>query len=168
PYPCAGTDGSSPPRDGQPALAIVGHCDVRIWGLTTSTRLQRAFARAGVTRTVGDGGKAPGTAPLIMVRADYVIDECLVKALAATPGVLLVVAGRRPGDWIGVAAHAAPGQAPAALALIEAGALSREEAAKAGLRVLEPAELGSTFNPSLRKRAVPYVLSLHDTPVAQR
>ena len=150
-----------------PVLVVLGRCDLRVWGLTAAARLERGFARAGVTRRVADGAPLPQGAPVIAARADYVLDEKLMTALAKTPGVVLTAAGREPGSRVAVAAHAGPAQAAVALDLLRREALPAGLAAPAGLRLLGPAELGSSYNEQLRKRAVPFLFSLRDTPVAE-
>jgi len=144
----------------EPALIVVGTCEVRPWGMPVQLRHRRAFARAGVDadQQAGHGGA------VIAVRAEYVLDEALVRALAARPGVVLMAPGTAPGERIAVAAHAGADQAGAALALVRAGRVREGTALAHGLTAVGPDELGSTYNAALRKREPPLLLSLHEIP----
>jgi len=147
--------------DGSRTFAILGTCGKRLWGMTAEERMQRAFARSGLSRT--DGATAAQTPDaMIFVRAEYLIEERLIQALIATPGALLVLDPPGPGRRI-VAAHAAAGHAAAAARIVETGVLDDTDG-ESGLRALTPEELGSTWNITLRKKAAPYVASFETEP----
>ena len=112
---------------------VVGACPVRLWGMTTSERLRRTLVRAGVPM------EAPGDGPFLAVRADWVLDESLIKALAARLDTVLVA---ETGE--AVAAHLPAG---ASAAWLEAGA-----APPAGLAVTDAEGLVPAYNVALRKR----------------
>ncbi|MDH3474957.1 MAG: CDP-alcohol phosphatidyltransferase family protein, partial [Rhodospirillales bacterium] len=150
-----------------PVLQVVGRCDVTIWGLSPSERHGRAFRRAGVSHALPAGETPFGDASVVLVRADYVLAEELVRALVATPGVGLLVEDRPAGRRILVAAHVAAEQAGPAAALLERGDLANDDQAAGDLRLLDPSELGSNFNQMLRKRARPYVLALTERPLGE-
>jgi len=159
--PAAGAPASSP--DKSKAAILVGRCDVRLWGLTPHERCRRALARCGIDDIRIDGAPPPDAASVVMLRTDFVIDEALIKALAATPETLLMPAlhdGRRAA----VAAHVAGPPAPELAALLRRESATAAEAAAFGLELVGPAELGGTYNQSLHKQAVPYVLPLVDQP----
>jgi phosphatidylglycerophosphate synthase len=103
---------------------------------------------------------------VILVRAEYVLDDGLIKALVATPGCLLAV-GRADGSRAPVAAQVDAGRAPEIAALLATGRLDAGDGHLAGVAVLGPQELGSRHNEALRKRARPFAVSLAETPVAQ-
>ncbi|MFN4089891.1 MAG: CDP-alcohol phosphatidyltransferase family protein [Alphaproteobacteria bacterium] len=139
---------------GEPNFAILGTCETRLWGMTGAERLRRAFARAGLPET--DAWAAAGA--VVVVRADFLVEERLIRDLIAAPGALLVQAGP-DGRPVPVAAHAPAGGVPAALAVLEAPSVDPAGAAEAGLRPMTPDELGSNWNSTLRKKATPYVAS---------
>lgn len=133
---------------------IVGEGRVDIWGMTSSKRLRRSFARAGIAdvRPLG-GGLGDASGPLILIRADWVFDQRLIEALIRSPGTVLV------SDPAGtpVAVHAGEA-AGTALAAIEAG--DRDMAAGLGWAMRTPAELGGRYDGKLRKRELPFLLPL--------
>ncbi len=146
---------------------VIGQCDTKIWGLAPGERHIRAFARAGVSSLVKTSEPAPAEGSVVMIRAEYVIAEELVRALVETPGVILAVEGRRAGEKLAVAAHAEAADAEAVAAFLTRGAFGPDDSAPRGLRVLGPGEIGSQYNQMLRKRMVPFVLSLADQPLAE-
>ena len=150
-----------------PVLQVVGQCDVAIWGMSPSERHGRAFRRAGVSHALQAGETPSGDASVVLVRADYVLAEELVRTLVATSGVGLVVEDRPAGRRVLVAAHVAAEQAGLAAALLERGDLADDDQAVGDLRLLDPSELGSNFNQMLRKRARPYVLALTERPLGE-
>jgi phosphatidylglycerophosphate synthase len=154
-------------RAGPRSLYLVGTCDIELWGLTPLERHARAFPRAGVTAVRGAGQPPPEEGAVIMVRSEYVLAAELVQALAETPGVILAVEDERPGEWLAVAAHIDAAQAGEVEALLARGELGGEDQLPANLRVLSPEELGPSYNRSLRKRAVPFVLPLSEDSRAE-
>jgi phosphatidylglycerophosphate synthase len=159
--PAAGAPASSP--DKSKAAILVGRCDVRLWGLTPYERCRRALARCGIDDIGIDGAPPPDAASFLLLRTDFVIDEILIEALAATPDTLLMPAlhdGRRTA----VAAHVAGAPTPELAALLRRETATAAEAAAFGLELVGPAELGGTYNQALQKQAVPYVLPLVDQP----
>jgi phosphatidylglycerophosphate synthase len=142
----------------QPAVRLVGAAGRRLWGLDGTERLRRTLSRAGL----GGEGRS-GDEGLIIIRADYLYDESLVRSLAAQPGVALAgdavpAGGERPI----VAAHV-----PAASAAMVSQDDPATAARQAGLRVLGPVELAGDYDSGLRKRARPYLLPLESTPRLQ-
>lgn len=161
------TSESTRARDASPGLLVIGQCDTRIWGLAPAERHVRAFARAGVAAVLKAGEPVPAEGSRVMIRAEYVIAEELVRALVETPGVILAVEGRNSGEKVAVAAHAEGALAEAAAAFLARGAFGPGDPAPEGLRVVGPGEIGSQYNQMLRKRMVPFVLSLADRPLAE-
>jgi phosphatidylglycerophosphate synthase len=149
-----------------PAGRLVGRCDLRLWSLPQAERWRRSLSRAGVTDFGEDGAPLPTTGRVVLVRATYVLDDGLIKALVATPGCLLAVEWA-DGSRVPVAAQVDAGRAPEIAALLAAGELDAGDGRLAGLAVLGPQELGSRHNEALRKRARPFAVSLADTPAAQ-
>jgi phosphatidylglycerophosphate synthase len=147
-----------------PQLAIVGECDLRLWGMTPAERHARAFRRATGGVTGGAGRRAGTEGPLVCIRADYVLGEDLIRALVARPGAILAVAGS--GERVAVAAHAPADTMTAVRELVRQGRLPADAAVPPGMQVLTPAALGSAYDAGLRKRADPLVLALGATPLA--
>lgn len=148
-----------PDPDNRVAGIVVGSCSVRLWGLDSAERYRRSFARAGLAT------EAQQAARLALVRADYVLAESLVKALAGRPDVALVLTR---GDGLRVLAVNCPAQSgEAARALLAADTVSPAQLAAAGLEALTPVQLGSSYNEALRKIAEPLALSLEETPTAE-
>jgi phosphatidylglycerophosphate synthase len=134
---------SSPPITG----LIVGASDVLVWGLTSAERTRRAFRRAGIV----EGRTVTGTQ--ILIRADHVLDETLIKDLAGMPQTVLVTADRATP----VAAHCGPEWTDKLI-----GVLSGTPAPdlRRTFRLVSPGELSSTYRGALRKRETPFVLPL--------
>ena len=145
----------SPPRTGteaRPALCFVGESTQRLWGLTPAERLRRQFDRAGIERTIPieEAGSHPG--PVILLRADAVIDQPLIPILVQANFVL---AGEHGGRSLPLAAHVAAGDAEALAPVLRAGAAPNPAG---NLLVRAPGDLDAAFWKSLRKRETPYAL----------
>jgi phosphatidylglycerophosphate synthase len=154
------------PEAPQPEIRLIGHSEVTVWGLTGAERLRRAVARVGLALGPETGPPA-NERPQILVRVDYIYDESLIRALAATPGCVLVAA-LESGRSRAVAVHVPAGTAVAGLdSLLLASESAESVLAATGLKVVDPTGLASAYNHALRKRAAPYLLSLADLPAAQ-
>jgi len=127
---------------------LIGACDVCAWSLAPAEWLRRAFRRAGIADLRSAGEPWPEGGTVILVRADVILEEVLVKALIGASETALTI------DGAVAAAHVPAARAAEVASAIEAGA------AAADLRHVGPAELASTYNHALRKRAVPYALAL--------
>ncbi len=119
---------------------IVGNTSVSLWGMTSDERFRRIFRRIGL------GGGGSEAVSIVLVRADHVLDESLVRDLADAPGTVLTDReGKRP-----IAAHVPAAEADRAAELLLAG-----DGASIGLRQVKPGEITSAYNATLRKRAEP-------------
>ncbi len=121
----------------------MGQSELRVWGLTSEVRLQRQLARF---RAVDDAADAQR---LVLLRADWVYDEALVRglvdsvddvALTATDGTVVALA--------------------VAATVPDAAALLAANRAPASARVLTSAQLADGYNDALRKREPPYLMPL--------
>ncbi len=125
------------------AGVIVGQSELRVWGLTSETRLQRQLARF---RVVDDASTAQR---LALLRADWVFDDALVRGLV---------------DAVDDVALTAPDGTVVALAvaatLADAAASLAGHRAPAGTRLVTPAQLADGYNDALRKREPPYLMPL--------
>lgn len=136
-----------------PAAILVNRCDVRLWNLSQEERLRRSLARAGV---VVDSAVSPN---VLLLRADFAIDDTLIKALVATPDCILVSASNDE-RVTAVAAHVPREQVDRIMPLLLGDRRNLSEVAAAGFAVRGPEELVSSYNHALRKRALPYLMSL--------
>jgi phosphatidylglycerophosphate synthase len=129
-----------------PATAgdIVGHCDLRIWALPSPLRLRRQLARAGAA---SDVEAAPR---IVLLRADWVYDDAIVRSLVMAPSELALIAPG--GDCIAVVVSRA--QRAEAASLLESGR------APAELGRVTPEQLADGYNDTLRKREAPYLMQL--------
>ncbi len=141
-------------NDRPPPARIIGSGPILLWGVTSAERLRRSLARAGVRDIRADGGTdtAPDGGPVILVRADWVFDDALIRNLVAAPGTLLLADGGEA-----VAAHASGGQAAEAARALASGA-GRADATT--MRRVGAAELGGAYDKVLRKRQPPYLMRL--------
>ena len=138
-----------------PAAILVNRCDVRLWNLSQEDRLRRSLARAGA------GVESTFSPTVLLLRADFAIDDILIKALVAAPDCILV-SSTNDDRVTGVAAHVPREQVDRITPLLLGERRSLTELAAAGLAVRGPEELASSYNHALRKRAVPYLMSLTD------
>jgi phosphatidylglycerophosphate synthase len=132
-----------------PALCILGHSDETLWGRTPTERLRRQFALVGVTRVVTRDEAQTAGGPVILVRADAVLDQPLVAIVTTRPGLALI--GEGSDGQMPVAAHVEAREVDAATRL-----LSGEGDAGPGLDMRAPGDLGAAFWKGLRKRETPY------------
>jgi len=140
-------------RDERPALCIVGHSSVRIWSRNTTDRLIIQFARAGIDHVLDPEQAALGATPVIMVRADAVLDQPLVRILIERSN--FVLSAGAPAPRVPIAAHVMPMDAIAVAGALREGRLDR---LLPHLAVRSPEELDAAFWQNLRKREVPYAL----------
>ncbi len=126
------------------AGGVVGSSSLRIFGLPSEERLRRQMARAGV------GADPQSAAQVVLLRADWVFDDALVRALA-NPGedVALLADG---GDCVALRV--------AATRADEARAALLDRRAPSGVQVVGTADLTDGYNRTLRKREPPYLLPL--------
>ena len=140
-------------------MCFVGSSDVELWGMTPAERSMRIFTRNGVTNVISETDLGTATSPVIVMRADAVIDVPLIPVLIGEPGLVLM------GDGLGhekpLAVHAGPGQAAAAAEVLTHG--NDRMSAELPFQARRPDQLGATYWQALRKREVPYALIVSDT-----
>ena len=133
---------------GQTARAaglIVGETALRVWGLPSALRLTKQMARAGLLPT-----DDPSAERRVLLRADWVYDDAIVKGLAAAPGDVALVAPDGAVVGLQLRADRAAGAAAGLLRGV----------APAGVPRLTPAQLADGYNNVLRKREPPYLMAL--------
>lgn len=140
--------------DISPCICFVGSCSIQLWGMTPAERLMRMFSKLGVTDIIDEADLSSMTRPVIVIRADAVIDAPLVPLLADDTGLLLI--GDEMGHEKPVAVHAAPEHAAeAALALSNT---TERIPVYLKHKARRPDQLEAAYWKGLRKREVPYAL----------
>lgn len=140
------------------AFCLVGDSDLQIFSLSSRERLRRAFARAGAGPEVAPA-ELDGATVAVVIRANYVFDESLVRAMVASPGTAL-----RADDGEIVAAHGEGMEnIRAAFTLVT----EIDADASGTLFILQDAPaLASAYQKALRKRARPVLLPLDNANAA--
>ena len=122
-----------------PAGHVIGDTPEQVWGMTSAERLRRSLSRLGAA------ADAPSPTA-VLLRAGYVLEERLVKALLQRPGVALIDAAGQP-----VGAHV-PAEAAATVgAALATGALPDDFRGER----LTAVALAGDYNAALRKRESP-------------
>ncbi len=134
----------TPPR--RTAGIVVGDSPLRLWGLTSTQRLQRQLARANATADSADAQR------LVLLRADWVYDVAFVRSLAAADDDLALTAP--DGGVIALGLSAATASAT------NASGLLADRQAPSGARLVTPEQLADGYNDVLRKREPPYLMPL--------
>jgi len=132
------------------ALCIVGESSLTLFGKTLPQRLAVQFARAGLTRTLTPADARNHIGPLIIVRADAVIDQPLVAGLLAKKDLILLASD----TGVPLAAHVDASHLPAIESAFAGGSIP----VIAGVLARAPADLDVAFWKALRKRETPYAL----------
>jgi len=123
---------------------IVGRSNLVLWGLDGRQRLERQLRRAGIRLW----DELPEGVPLMLLRADFVYDDRVIRALAAARDVLLMA------DTVSVAAHVR-----AELARDARDALATGQGdSLPGVSTCTPETLSRGYQAQLRKADPPYVL----------
>jgi phosphatidylglycerophosphate synthase len=123
---------------------VVGSSPLRVFGLPSEERLRRQLARAGAVAT------AETATRIVLLRADWVFDDALVRGLAKSgEDVALIADGC---ECIALCA-------PVSRADEAAGALL-ERRATPGLRVVSATDIADGYNKTLLKREAPYLMPL--------
>ena len=126
---------------------VVGESPLRVWGLPSAVRLSRQLALAGAR---ADADAAPRR---VLLRADWVYDDALVRGLVAAETDLALHAV----DGVTVALNVAAADAGDAAALLAAGR------APASATEIGATALADSYNNALRKkREAPFLLPLNE------
>jgi phosphatidylglycerophosphate synthase len=140
------------------AFCLIGDSDLSLFSLSSRERLRRAFRRADVEAELPAGELESGQGSAVVIRANYVFDEALIKAIVSAPGVAL-----RADDGEIVAAH---GEGLENIRAAFAAVAELDEAATAHFIVQDAATLASAYQKALRKRANPVLLPLDGADAA--
>ncbi|MEM8948762.1 MAG: CDP-alcohol phosphatidyltransferase family protein, partial [Pseudomonadota bacterium] len=156
-----------PPDQPRPVVAMVGTSDIPIWGLTTTERLQRTMKIMGVEAVLKDGEQLPETGTIVLIRADYALEDRLVGSLIEHgPGAILALDSEDGGDRTPVAAHVEASDAAAVQAILRQPSLNDDQALPVNVQAKGVLDIGSSYNRKLRKREVPYALKLTPDSIA--
>jgi phosphatidylglycerophosphate synthase len=140
------------------AFCLIGSSDLTPFSVSSGERLRRAFRRAGVETELPAGELESGEGSAVVIRADYVFDEALIRAMIDSPGVALKAEN---GEI--VAAHGEGAEnIRSAFALVA----EIDEAAAANFTAQDAVTLASAYQKALRKRAKPLLLPLEGADVA--
>ena len=139
------------------ALCLVGSTSLKLWGLGLDERLKRQFAQAGIADVLSEAQARQRGGPIILVRADAVLDAPLIQLLRDSPGLLLMSDGPAPSQAL--AAHLTTGDFDVVLDSLAGRVVGRPPS---GLKARAPSELKADFWKALRKRETPY--AIHATP----
>ena len=134
----------TPPR--RTAGIVVGDLPLRLWGLTSTQRLQRQLARVSATTDPSEAQR------LVLLRADWVYDDAFVRSLAAAHEDLALTA---PDGGV-----IALGLSAASLSAIDTSSLLAARQAPLSARLVTPEQLADGYNDVLRKREPPYLMPL--------
>lgn len=134
------------------SLCFLGHSDVRLWDMSPTERLKRAFSRVGITHIIDESDLADNAGPVILVRGDAVLDEPLITHLAANENLMIL--GDGPQGSVPIVAHVS-----AEHGIKAADAIQKEQHKNLpGVTVQTPGDLDASYWKALRKRETPYAL----------
>jgi len=153
-----------------PVLCMIGRSDCKVWGLTTKQRIGRMVKPFGIRDVREQGDPLPTDVPVILVRADYVLEDRVINALIGRHfGTILVAENPESegGKTIPVAAYVSAADAPEVARILGEDHLADDEAVPSGVTLARPIEIGSAYSRKLRKREEPYVLQLNNESLHQ-
>jgi phosphatidylglycerophosphate synthase len=148
---------NQPNSPASPVLCLIGTSLVRIWSHPTEHRLLLQFSRLGISRTIKPSELAAHSGPVILLRADAVLDQPLIPVLVNRTNFILI--GEGPNGASPVAAHVRAEDANEIADLLRGAEGAR---APQHVEARSPAQLSVAFWQNLRKREVPYALVVDD------
>ena len=134
-----------------PVLCLVGESNLRLFGRSLPDRLRLQFAREGITAVKTLDEVRDHRGPIILVRADCVLDPPLIQAVTKRPQFVLLSSDDSAQP---LAAHIRREGLDKAVAALEGRGVPP------GLLARRPADLDAQFWKALRKREVPYALAV--------
>ncbi|MEM7041436.1 MAG: CDP-alcohol phosphatidyltransferase family protein [Pseudomonadota bacterium] len=147
--------------DGKAVVGMVGRSDITIWGLTTEERLRRTIKSLNVDAVLTDGETLPSTGSVVLIRADYALEDRLVAGLVDHgPGAILAIDSEGGAPSTPVAAHVSAADAASVVAFLKAAGDGPDLQPPSNLAVKGVLDIGSAYNRKLRKREVPYALEV--------
>jgi phosphatidylglycerophosphate synthase len=138
------------------SVRLLGELHSKLWGLDLHEWQRRAWMKAGAADVDQTNGR-------LLAGLEWVLSPSLQRNLLARPGAaLLTPAANGQGERL-VAIHLPVGVDERALmALFDRPTVNREELKAVGLTPGDMHDFADAYNKSLRKREVPYALSMRD------
>lgn len=138
------------------SVRLLGELHSKLWGLDLHEWQRRAWMKAGAADVDQTNGR-------LLAGLEWVLSPSLQRNLLAQPGsALLTPAANGQGERL-VAIHLPAGtDERTLLALFDRPTVNREELKAAGLTPGDMHDFADAYNKSLRKREVPYALSMRD------
>jgi phosphatidylglycerophosphate synthase len=136
--------------DFKPVICIWGEDSFKAFGLSGKQRLRRQFARAGISEELSIENCVGHKGPIILLRADALIDHPLIEVLASRPNLILTTEaqdGKTP-----IAANLRGSDS----ALLVKSWTDKTPLFAPTLLTRAPSELEANFWKALRKRETPY------------
>ena len=143
------------------SIIIIGQTTETLWSLTPETRLTRMALRggAGAVKSIEQLGPEE---PALIIRADTVLEERLVRALLSQTGIILTALSHQTGKTIALAARVDGRLAAEAVAnIMQENSL---DTSLDGFSYADAEAIGGAYDPILRKQAIPFAARLGDTP----
>jgi len=134
---------------------IVNDIPVSLWGLSSSERLKRMLVRAGDFAFVKDLASLPAGSSVLILRADFLYDDRIIKRLTNEENTLLQVSINK--ELVPVAAVVTSQQAVQTSAILSKGSLTADIP---GVSTVRLQDWSSGFQEQLRKFDPPYVLPI--------
>jgi phosphatidylglycerophosphate synthase len=143
------------------SIRLLGDLPVKLWGLDLAEWQRRAWTKAGAAGVDVSGGR-------LLAGTEWVLSPSLQRNLLARPGAALVApVADGKGEQL-VAVHLPEGTSPeTVLPLFSAPHVFRATLVEAGLQPGDMHDLADAYNKSLRKREVPYALSMRTVPAVE-
>ena len=127
--------------------------DIKIWGLTGRERLLRLCSRIDNTKIITAIDQVPETAPVLILRSDYLIDPRILTAAAGRNGEFAIAAGERVIAIVRVTGK----DARVHLQNLQQG---NDDAIRANLPVITPEDMNINYQDNLKKNDPPYFYSV--------
>ena len=136
------------------ALCIVGDVTFPVWGMTTRGRLLKQFNTIGLSEVISIKEAQLRDGPVVFVRSDVVLDPPVIPVLAKRLNLVLLSNDEDKQRPVAIATN---GIHAKSVEKIFAGETAPDDLQ---LLVRTPAELDAAFWDKLRKREVPYALTV--------
>jgi phosphatidylglycerophosphate synthase len=140
------------------AILLLHDSPVTLWGLSSRERIARVCTRLGVEKFIADTSASDTAESLLILRGDYLYDDRILQSLRESRNIVLKI--RQGQDEIPVAAHVDRDQAGRVRKWIDEGRLPKSR--PAGLKIVTPRKLTSSYMLRLRKFDEPFVLPLKE------
>lgn len=136
------------------SIRLMGALDARLWGMDLAEWQRRAWTKIGAAGVDASEGR-------LLVGVEWVLSPSLQQNLLAQPGAVLIKpAADGSGDEI-IALHIpADAEPDTFVALFNQGTADHATLEAAGLSPGDMHHFADAYNKSLRKREVPYALSM--------